>query len=179
MTYNFKAKAKMAAITAAEVGVMGGSMLLSQKFLSFDVIFKNQIAADPTYKDKWFIKHQGAIKFAAGVLGAIYIPNPWLKLVAVGVAINGLVQEVRVLTMKDGEYTFDAIGNLDKKLLNLANRVNGGRDRNNQTFVAGINDAPTYVALPIDLMNNNYTSVGKIGVSQYSMERGMGVAMLR
>lgn len=173
MKYNFKEKGKMAVMTGLEIGVVGGSMLLSQKFLDFNVIFKNQIAADPTYVDKWYIKHQGAVKFAVGVLAAIHISNPWLRLLAFGVAANGLVQEIRVLAVKDGQPMFDKIGasDFDKKLLNAANSA---RERNQQTYVAGTNAAPTFVAMPIDLMNNNYTSVGAT-----FMERGMGVAMMR
>lgn len=177
MKYNFQAKAKMAGMTALEIGVVGTSMLLSQKFLSFDELFKDKIAADPTYKDKWFIKHQGAIKFAVGVLAAVHIPNPWLRLVAFGVAANGLVQEIRVLTTKeDGTERFEKIGetDFDKRLRQAAESVRGPLSQKYPTQVAGPlgTEYLTQVARPIDLMNDNYSSVG------YVMERGMGVAMM-
>lgn len=177
MKYNFKEKSKMAVMTAAEIGVVGGSMLLSQKFLDFNVLFKNQIARDPAYTEKWWMKHQGAIKFAVGVIAAIHIENPWLRLLAFGVAANGLVQEVRVLATKDGAPLFDKIGqsDLDKKLLEAARSAGAVGDRF-QTMVAGPvgTEYPTQVARPVDLMNDNYTSVGNA-----YMERGMGVAMMR
>lgn len=176
MKYNFQAKAKMAAMTAGEVAVVGGSALLSQKFLSFENLFKNQIAKDPTYKDKWFIKHQGAIKFAVGVLGAIHIENPWLRMIALGIAVNGLVQEVRVLTMKDGAPTLDAIGNIDKKLLDAAKSAGAAMQRGlgavgdtYQTMVAGpvSQQYPTQVARPVDLMTTSYSNVGNSGAAMW------------
>jgi len=177
MKYNFQEKLKMAVPTAAEIAVVGGSMLLSQKFLDFNVLFKNQIAADPRYAERWFIKHQGAIKFAVGVLAAVHIQNPWLRLLAFGVAANGLVQEVRVIATKDGQPLFDKIGqnNLDSKLLDIARRTGAVGDQY-QTMVAGplSTQYPTQVARPVDLMNESYTSVGAA-----FMERGMGVAMMR
>lgn len=177
MKYNFNPISKMAVMTAGEIGVVGGSMLMSQKFLDFNILFKNQIAADPKYAQKWFIKHQGGIKFAIGVLAAINIKNPWLRLLAFGVAANGLVQEVRVLATKDGQPMFDRIGQneLDKKLLQAAKSAGAVGDKY-QTMVAGPvgTEYLTQVARPVDLMNDNYTSVGQI-----YMERGMGVAMMR
>lgn len=176
MKYNFKEKAKMTGMTGAEVAVVGASALLSQKFLSFDMIFKNQIAADPTFKDNWYIKHQGGIKFVVGALAAAHIKNPWMRLIAVGVSLNGFIQEARVLTTDStGVPTFDAIGNLDRKLLNAANMANGPMmergmgavgDRY-QTMVAGEPPVgkryPTQVARPVDLMGPSYTSVGNTG----------------
>jgi len=176
MNYNFNPISKMALMTAGEIGVVGGSMLLSQKFLDFNMLFKNQIAKDPKYKDKWFIKHQGGIKFTVGVLAAINIKNPWLRLLAFGVAANGLVQEVRVLATKDGAPLFDSIGNgMDAKLLEAAKKAGAVGDQY-QTMVAGPvgTEFLTQVARPVDLMNDNYTSVGNA-----YMERGMGVAMMR
>jgi len=176
MKYNFQEKGKMAMMTAAEIGVVGGSMLLSQKFLDFNTIFKNQIAADPTYKDKWFIKHQGAIKFAVGVLAAVHIQNPWLRLLAFGVAANGLVQEIRVLATKDGQPIFDAIGNrkdLDAKLLQAAKsaamRGTGAVGDHYQTMVAAplSQEYPTQVGRHRDLMTTSYTNVGNSGVAMY------------
>lgn len=177
MKYNFQEKSKMAMMTAGEIAVVGGSMLMSQKFLDFNLLFKNQIAKDPAYANKWFIKHQGAIKFSVGVIAAVHIKNPWLRLLAFGVAANGLVQEVRVLATKDGQPMFDKIGqnDLDKKLLEAARSAGAVGDQY-QTMVAGPlgTEYSTQVARPIDLMNDNYTSVG-----QTYMERGMGVAMMR
>lgn len=170
-TSKFKSIAKRGAMTVAEVAVVGGSMLLTTKFLDFETLFKDQIAKDPTYKDKWFIKHQGAIKLVAGATAAAYVKNPWLKLLFIGVAANGFIQEVRVLTAKDdGTNFFNQIGNseMDQKLLAAAND-----NRNGTTYVAAkSNESPTYVAKGMDIMNEHITSTG-------AAERGIGVSMYR
>jgi len=107
----FKEKGKVIAMTAGEVGVVTGGMIMAAKFLDFNTLFKNQIAKDPKYADKWFIKHQGAIKFIGGLAIAAFMPNPWLKLLFLGVAAEGLLRQVRVFsTMKDGTNWLDKIG---------------------------------------------------------------------
>lgn len=132
MAYNFKSQAKITAMTLGEVGVVGGSMILTSKFLDFNVLFKNQIAADPNYANKFHIKHQGAIKLVVGALAAAHIKNPWLKLLAIGVAVEGFIREVRVLTTDSaGTAFFDKIGNsnsqqnaeADARLLEIAKKM--------------------------------------------------------
>lgn len=174
--------AKKAGMTALEVGVVGGSMLATTKFLDFEILFKNQIEKDPTYKDKWFIKHQGAIKLVAGAAAAAYIKNPWLKLVAIGVAANGFIQEVRVLTAKeDGTNFFNQIGNsLDEKLLQLAQSTGAPLSQQWQTMVAApplSQQHQTFVAKPVDLMTPSYSNVGQMERGVGQMERGTGCAM--
>ena len=171
--------AKKTGTTVAEVAVVGGSMLLTTKFLDFEILFKNQIEADPEYANKWFIKHQGAIKLVAGAAAAVYVTNPWLKLLFIGVAANGFIQETRVLTAKeDGTNFFNQIGNtneeLDRKLLMAAQSVSRPLSQRDQTFVAKplSERNQTYVAKPVDLMTPYYTNVGQ-------MERGMGAMMER
>lgn len=102
---------KVALLTGGEIGVLGGSMILSKKFLDFNQLFKNKIAADPTFADKWYIKHQGAIKVGIGLIGATFIKNPWVKLIFIGIALEGFITEVRVLTTDAaGNAFFDKIG---------------------------------------------------------------------
>jgi hypothetical protein len=117
MKYNFKAQGKMLLMTGAEIGVLGTGMLLTKKFLDFNTLFKDQIAKDPTYADKWFVKHQGAIKFGVGLLAAIHIKNPWLRIGLLSVAAVGFIEEVRVLTAKeDGTNFFNQIGASKSKI---------------------------------------------------------------
>lgn len=176
-TSRFMTHAKRAGMTVAEVAVVGGSMLATTKFLDFEILFKNQIEKDPTFKDKWYIKHQGAIKLVAGAAAAAYIKNPWLKLVAIGVAANGFIQEVRVLTQKeDGTNFFNQIGNnMDQRLLELANSTGKPLSQQYQTYVSKplSQRDQTYVAKPVDLMIYPYSGVGQ------AMERGMGASMER
>ena len=129
MLPKFKDAVKVAGMTAGEVAVLGTGMLLTKKFLDFNVLFKKQIEKNPKLADAWYIKHQGIIKIAVGVLAAAYIKNPWLRLLAIGVAAEGFISEVRVIsTNKDGVSFFDKIGNkpqtgqaeLDAELLRLA-----------------------------------------------------------
>jgi len=123
-----KFEAKKIGITAGEIAVVGTAMIITKKFLDFNTLFKNKIAADPTFADKWFIKHQGAIRFGLGLAAASYIKNPWLKLAMLGIAAEGFITEVRVLTTDAaGTSFFDKIGNnngmlppADDELLKLA-----------------------------------------------------------
>ena len=111
MKYNFKEKAKVAGMTVAEISVLTGTIVLTKKFLDFNVLFKNKIAADPTFANKWYIKHQGAIKLVGGALAAAHVDNPWLKLLFIGVAIEGAITELRTVTTDDaGVSFFDKIG---------------------------------------------------------------------
>ena len=176
-TVKFETIARRGSMTVAEVAVVGGSMLFTTKFLDFETLFKNQIEKDPTYKDRWFIRHQGAIKLVAGATAAAYVKNPWLKLLFIGVAANGFIQQTRVLTtQKDGTNFFNQIGNrnlseMDNKLLAAAKNATKGTE--SPTFVASKGtESPTYVA-GVDLMDRTMTSVGQ------RMQRGMGVSMER
>ena len=187
-TDKFKALSKKGLIkagkTMGEVAVVGGSMLMTTKFLDFETLFKDKIAADPTFKDNFFIKHQGGVKFAAGCLLAASIKNPWVKLLGIGIAGAGFIQEARVLTQSaDGSNFFKQIGNsaMDRKLLAAA-QMNGPLSTRDQTFVAGEKPLSernqTYVGEPVNLMNERITNVGfqymERGVGQ--MERGTGCA---
>lgn len=175
-TSKFKSVAKKGLMTVAEVAVITGGALLTTKFLDFNTLFKDQIAKDPTFADKWFVKYQAPIKLVAGATLAAYVKNPWMKLFFAGVAVNGAIGTVRLATAKDdGTNFFQPIGNIDERLRQYA-AMNGPLSQRDQTYVAG--DVPlsrrdqTYVAKPIDLMTPYYTNVGQ-------MERGMGVAMER
>lgn len=178
-TANFKSIAKRGMMTVAEVGVVGTSMLLTTKFLDFEILFKNQIAKDPTYKDKWFIRHQGAIKLVAGATAAAYVKNPWLKLLFIGVAANGFIQQVRVLTtQKDGTNFFNQIGNseMDRKLQEAAAGVPLSQQA--QTYVGEpLSERwQTYVGRGVDLMQPWMTNVGQMERGVGQMERGTGCA---
>lgn len=146
MAQNWKAVAKHTGITVGEIGVMGGSMIITKKFLDARILFAKQIEADPTYADKWYIKHQGAIKLVGGAIAASMIKNPWLKMVAIGIALEGFVTEAVVLTKnKDtGVSFFEKIGaesTIDEEMLEAAKQIStsGFGDRFDST-VAGFGD---------------------------------------
>jgi len=182
-TSKFSSIAKHAGMTVAEVAVVGGSMLLTTKFLDFETLFKNQIAKDPTYKDKWFIKHQGAIKLVAGATAAAYVKNPWLKLLFIGVAANGFIQEARVLTAKDdGTNFFNQIGNSEMDRALRAAATGKPLSQRDQTFVGErplSREWMTQVGKRTDLMQPWMTNVGDNGMQRGvgQMERGTGCAM--
>ncbi len=171
-TSKFKSIAKKGMMTVAEVGVITGGALLTTKFLDFNTLFKDQIAKDPTFADKWFVKYQAPIKLVAGATLAAYVKNPWLKLAFIGVAVNGAIGSVRLATAKaDGTNFFNSVGNseLDQRLRQIS-----GNNRHGVTYVASPKgqESPTYVAKPVDLMNYRYSGVG-------GAERGIGVSMFR
>lgn len=148
MAINWKAVAKHGMITTGEVGVITGSIIITKKFLDARILFAKQIAADPTYADKWYIKHQGALKVGIGVIAASLIKNPWLKMVAIGVAIEGAITEARVLTTNKttGLSFFEQIGageaEIDAEMMEAANAtkgMGGFGDRFDST-VAGFGD---------------------------------------
>jgi len=179
-TAKFKAFSQRAikayGLTVAQVGTVTLGALLTTKFLDAKELFKDKIAADPTYADKWFIKYQAPIKLVGASIIAASIKNPWAKLLFVGVAVSGAIGTVRLFTQKDdGTNYFQPIGNsMDARLLALAN-VNGPLSRRDQTYVADplSRRDQTYVAKPVDLMNYNYSGVGGM------MERGIGTLMER
>lgn len=131
MKVQWKAVAKHGAITAGEVAVITGGIILTKKFLSAKTLFKNQIEKDPTFADKWYMKHEGAVKVGIGVIAASMIKNPWLKMVAIGFAIEGAITEVRYLTTDktSGASFFDSIGagaeGIDAEMLEAAKAVRG------------------------------------------------------
>lgn len=147
MKLQIKAVAKEAGMTALEVGTVAGAMILTKKLLDFNILFKNKIASDPTFAQGFFIKHQGGIRFAAGLAGAAYFKNPWVKLAFIGIAAEGLITEVRALTTDAaGVAFFDKIGQADTRvtddeLLQLAAQYDNQMGATNPTT-----QYPTYVA---------------------------------
>lgn len=123
---HLKGKGMVAMKTIPEVALLSGSMILSAKFLSFKELFKDKIAADPKYADKWYIKHEGAIKFLIGVGASVYISNPWLRMIAIGVAITGFIEEARAFAQGEGPNVIPQIGksSIDQQLDELARRYN-------------------------------------------------------
>lgn len=136
MAHNWKAVAKHTVVTVGEVGAITGGIILTKKFLDFKVLFKNQIAADPNYANKFHIKHQGAIKLVGGAALACFIKNPWIRMFAIGIAIEGAITETRTLTTNaEGVSFFDSIGAggeddgdtgaIDQELIEAARETSG------------------------------------------------------
>lgn len=172
MKARFKDLAKAGGMTAAEVAVVGVSTLATKKFLDFRMIFKNQIAKNPAFENNFIIRHQGLFKFGLGVAGAIFIKNPWVRMISLGVALEGFISEARVLTTpKGGAAFFDAIGQsavqagqmseLDRELLEAARQEmtsTSGQENpaNRYPTAVGAMDWPPSV----DLYNPGETYVG-------------------
>lgn len=178
----FSGKAiKAYGLTVAQVGTVTAGALLTTKFLDANELFKDKIAADPAYAEKWFIKYQAPIKLVGGSILAASIKNPWVKLAFVGMAVSGAIGTIRLFTNKDdGTNYFPAIGNsMDQRLLQLAN-VNGPLSVRDRSYVAGMYPMSqrdqSFVAKPVDLMNESYSGVGAMQRGMGYMERGMGCA---
>jgi len=170
MAYKFQEHAKIATMTAGEVAVLGGSMILSKKFVDFNTLFKNKIAADPKFADNWYIVHQGGIKFIGGVAAAAYIRNPWVRMIAIGIAIEGIITEVRVLTTdKTGAAFFDKIGQdnqslIDQDLIEAAKKQISGSSVTDQ-YGSGVGQPVSEeyrsgVGYPFTAMDQEISNVG-------------------
>lgn len=163
-----KYKLKEAGMTAAEVGVVAGSMILTKKFLDFNQLFKNKIASDPTFANGFIMKHQGGVRFAIGLGGAVFIKNPWIKLAFIGIALEGLITEVRTLTTDEtGVAFFDKIGyagnsTTDQQLLDMAARYNAQMGANPTTMyptsVAAVNPTRQYTTQVAGMPRINLTN---------------------
>lgn len=172
MKFNFKEAGKHTLMTVAEIGTVGGSMILTKKFLDFNTVFKRQIEADPKYAEKFHIKHQGAIKLVGGALGASMVKNPWIKLALVGVALEGFITEARTLMTDDkGTAYFDAIGaaneDIDQEMLAAAQLTNGMGMNPADAYPTGVSGG--YMgAESVDLSNPGTTYVSGMGMNPAS-----------
>ena len=168
----FKSFGKDAGHIAMEAGLVAGGAILTAKFLDFETLWEKKIEADPTYADKWFIKHQGAVKAGIGIAGGAMfwnkLPN-WGKALLLGLVVQGAVQEVGTLaTDKDGVKFFNPIGRNGNggadltalnKLLEDAAAMNGMNPTTEfPTNVSGPNANPA-----VDLTMDASTAVSGMG----------------
>ncbi len=137
----FKARVKSAMWTEAEAVAVVGGGILATKLLDDRKIFAKEFAMNPLmfegarnmapFKIKW----SGAIKAVGACFAATYVTNPWLKLALIGVAVQGTLQQARIMTFDQNkmQYRLQMIGDpqteLDQKLKALAEsqrqRLNG------------------------------------------------------
>jgi hypothetical protein len=121
----FEQHLKSAAWTGAEVGAVIAGGIAATKFLDHTKVFKEDFAANPGWfidgreGAKFMIKHWGAIKAGGALLASTYVTNPWLKLFLMGVAVQGGLEELRMLTWDKNKqvYRFDQLGAGDVKQL--------------------------------------------------------------
>jgi hypothetical protein len=120
---SFEAVLKSSAMTAAEIGVFGGSAILANEFAKADKIFK-----DSNDAEKPWVKYFGGIKFVGGCVAANYIANPWAKLVCMGVAFQGGLEQYNAMqTDPDKKKMIGAgDGDLNSKLEDLAKKYQAG-----------------------------------------------------
>ncbi len=142
-------------------------VIVGQKFLDFKTLFPN------VAPDKFFIKHEGAIKIGAIVVTlAMWKKCPdMLKWLLIGVAIQGGIKAVRQYTMNDAGKAFvDQIGagNFDKDILSLAAQIKNVTTQY-PTTVGAPQDTKVNQALEnspaVNLNMNSATSVGGMGFS--------------
>jgi len=174
MKMTFKTFGKDAGTVAMEAGIIAGSAIVSAKFLDFNTLFKNQIAKNPAYIDKWFMKYEGFTKAGGAILigGAFWKQLPgWAKLLVVGIAVQGGIKGVGdMATAKDGTKFFNPIGQ----------QSNGGADTAAlekllaDAGVSGAGDPPTAsytgVAGAVDIAGGDgmpSTMVSGMGISNY------------
>lgn len=136
MKFNFKDMTKRVKDPAMAIGLGTAGCIIGQKFFDFKTMFPQ---VDP---NKWYMKHEGAIK-VGGVLVTFMIwknmPS-WAKYLLIGLAIQGAIKEVRVLTMGDNGKAFvDQIGanNMDEAMRVLAEQVKNAAQIEGPAFDAG------------------------------------------
>lgn len=162
---------KGAITTVKDVALITGGAIAAQKFLDFKTIFPN---VDP---NKWFIKHEGAIKVGAVVLTlAMWKKAPeWLKFVLWGIAVQGALKEIRTLTMNaEGKAFFDSIGAgaYDNEIKEAARNIEGitteyqsgvsGEEQGVGTTDMRIQRDPA-----VTLSQNSQTGVSGMGMGDY------------
>ncbi len=125
------------------IALVAGGMVASQKFLDLDKILANR---DPNGQIlNMVVAHQGGVKLVLGLGVAAMSKNPMVKCIAYGVAIGGLIKEVRTLTGSDASW-IPQIGAENSLMQNAANSVLGGDinqlDQRSSSSVLGM-DVPT------------------------------------
>lgn len=143
-------------------GVIG-----AQKFLDAKTFFKDK---DPNL---WYIKHEGALKFGGVVITLAMWKKcpPMVKYLLYGVAIQGLIKEVRVLTTDTAGKTFvDQIGagEYDAAITQMAQDIQNAANMNGvdpitqniYSSVAGIG----MIDPTVSLINNAQTGVSGMGM---------------
>lgn len=145
-------------IVLATAGVVG-----AQKFLDFKTLFPN---VDP---NKFFIKHEGAIKLGGVIVTLSMWKNcpEWLKWVLIGVAIQGGIKATRQYTMNAegtsfvnqiGAGQYDAeIAAAAKEIVNAANEFPTGVAGTS----TGLENNPG-----VNLIQNSQTSVAGMGMDE-------------
>lgn len=169
MKAKFKTALKHTGSAVKDVAIIGGGMILTKKFLDAKVLFAKQIEKDPAFANKFYVRHQGAIKLIGGALGAGMVKNPLLKLVLIGAAIEGFISEARVMTAnKDGVSFFESIGDtstdVDQEMLEAASTVKGFGE-----------DYGTMVSGETDLMNYTQSATSGLTDDYGTMVSGMGL----
>ena len=104
---NFEKTLKDIAWTEAEVIAVGAGMIVSSKFLNDKKLFKKHYDQNPDFFEgsrhgaPFMIKWSGAIKAGGAIFASTHIKNPWAKLFLLGVALQGTVQQAKVLTFDE------------------------------------------------------------------------------
>lgn len=175
----FKAHANAAVMTGAEVGAMSVGAIIGVKWLSRDHIFrKSQEGVEPEmwefregYDEKSFAyRHWGGIKFAGAAFLSTYVENPWLKLIIIGIAIEGAIQELRVLSHseEDDKFAFEKIGaneDVNQQLKDAAKNylTQGVTDQYSSAVGAVTDQYSSAVGMPMLQDNSVPYGVGAMG----------------
>lgn len=158
---------KSAAYTGAEVAVVGGGAIAAQKFLSRDKVWKVPPSGPSLLYD-----HFDWIKFGGGALLATYLENPWFKLAAMGVCLQGGLEVARKMggvDPKTGEKRIPKIGNAAEAQAAIDKQLKKAADDYHAAMVKGYPPAATSVALSIDTSNSIPTSVAAYPPAQTSV----------
>lgn len=151
--------------TGGEIAVVIGGASVAQRFLNDEKIFKKHFSEHPEWFQgrrtgaPWYVKFSGGIKAAGALWGLQLVDNPWIKLGLMGFAFQGMLQQGRVLTHKEGEKGgLRKIGASDHEALKKVDDYLRSQARLYQREI----NAPEYLGenhpSEVGAFNNNYSS---------------------
>ena len=164
MKFDFKGILKSGFVTVKDVALVTAGVIGTQKFLDFKTLMPQ---ADPT---KFYMKHEGFVKVGGVVivLGLWKKCPPLIRMLLIGMAVQGAIKEIRQMTMNEkGEAMFTQIGaeSYDDAIRQMAEEIKKdaslkGPSITDQysTGVNGIGRGAEVMAL----MNNSATTVSGI-----------------
>lgn len=81
--------------TLKEVAVLSGGAIAGAYFLDPNVFFANQIKANPSYAQNFYVVHWGGIVSVAAAYASTQMSNPYAKGALIGLSIYGALFELR------------------------------------------------------------------------------------
>lgn len=168
---NFTDRIKTAAYTELEVGALVLGAGAGAKFLSREKILPN------SKPDSFVYKNFNLIKAGGAAVAATYITNPWIKLIVMGIALQGTVSFLRErwVDKATGEPMYPAIQAATEDLTTLDNKLKQAAENYHinatpeHSAVVGERlggDTPEHSAVAEKLAGYNYALTNETSVAE-------------